>query len=312
MPYITPAKTLLATIPGRPPLYKSASTNFSTSHERCNSAPGTDWRRSPFSDALTSRVTGPATPAHVPVERIDFVLPQTTYAYATTSSSPLRQEKRPLTPILSPTLVKPTLKVDTNHLPPNDEEDMPPIPPPKSPSLLRKYSPGLNTPAMTVRSLPSSYMRQPNSAPASEGRRSPNFNNLPISSPHRIMASPAERITSPIVSTTSELSRVSHGRNMSEASVIDRGRPFKRPQHQRSRTCSEANKDDAAETWSLPQGIRVSEASMRLADDEKATLHKQSVDQAENFAILCRKDVSTLSRVSWFPFRLGSGSTDML
>jgi hypothetical protein len=43
--------------------------------------------------------------------------------------------------------------------------------------------------------------------------------------------------------------------------------------------------------------MRVSEASRRMSDADKSLLHKQAYDQANNFEVLNRRDVSSLSRV---------------
>jgi hypothetical protein len=81
---------------------------------------------------------------------------------------------------------------------------------------------------------------------------------------------------------------------------MERGRPSRRnSRRQRSRTLSETNNAEAAtpDPWQLPQGMRVSEASRRMSDADKSLLHKQAYDQANNFEVLNRRDVSSLSRV---------------
>lgn len=54
------------------------------------------------------------------------------------------------------------------------------------------------------------------------------------------------------------------------------------------------------DSWKLPQGMRVSEASRRISDADKKLLHKQAYDQAGNFEVLNKRDVASLSRVSGF------------
>lgn len=89
---------------------------------------------------------------------------------------------------------------------------------------------------------------------------------------------------------------------MSDASVMDRGRPIRRSnsKKQRSRTNSEATDAtaQAADTWKLPRGMRAAEANMHMHDIEKETLRKQAHDQAEKFEVLNKRDVASTSRVS--------------
>lgn len=62
---------------------------------------------------------------------------------------------------------------------------------------------------------------------------------------------------------------------------------------------SETNGPEAIpDSWKLPQGMRVSEASRRISDADKRLLHKQAYDQAGNFEVLNKRDVASLSRVS--------------
>lgn len=69
---------------------------------------------------------------------------------------------------------------------------------------------------------------------------------------------------------------------------------------ERSRTVSETNNIEAVvpDTWKLPHGMRVPEASRRMSDADKKLLHKQAYDQAGNFEVLNKRDVTSLSRVS--------------
>jgi hypothetical protein len=52
------------------------------------------------------------------------------------------------------------------------------------------------------------------------------------------------------------------------------------------------------DTWTLPKGMRVAEASLRMLEADKEILHKQAYDQAEKFEVLKKRDVASLSRVS--------------
>jgi len=69
---------------------------------------------------------------------------------------------------------------------------------------------------------------------------------------------------------------------------------------QRSRTSSEANNPETPvqDNWHLPVGMRVAEASMRMADADKRLLHKQAAEQATKFEVLNKHNVSSMSRVS--------------
>ena len=80
---------------------------------------------------------------------------------------------------------------------------------------------------------------------------------------------------------------------------MDRGRPKRRnSKKERSRTMSESDGPEAvADSWKLPQGMRVPEASRRISDADQKLLHKQAYDQAGNFEVLNKRDVASLSRV---------------
>lgn len=81
---------------------------------------------------------------------------------------------------------------------------------------------------------------------------------------------------------------------------MERGRPARRnSKRQRSRTLSETNNAEtsAPDTWQLPHGMRVPEATRRMSDADKTLLHKQAYDQAGNFEVLNKRDVASLSRV---------------
>lgn len=91
-----------------------------------------------------------------------------------------------------------------------------------------------------------------------------------------------------------------HNRNMSESSVMERGRPKRRnSMRERSQTVSEANSVETIppDAWKLPNGMRVSEASRRMSIADQKLLHKQAYEQAGNFEVLNKRDVASLSRV---------------
>ncbi|KAF2200515.1 hypothetical protein GQ43DRAFT_70023 [Delitschia confertaspora ATCC 74209] len=286
------------TIPGRPPLRKTSSDQFG--HERSSSAPGTGWRTGPFGDALIACVTGPS-----------YLQPEQAGSPLATSETPKPETAtslgtgKPLSPILSPSNPKPALKLDTStsFLETIDLDlDLPPEVPPKSPSQrkgspapklnLKASKPQLITPASATSATPVS---------AVETRRSPNVTlaALPMLFPATftstsLPSSAVERRGSPKTQRRDPLS--AHGRNMSDTSIMDRGRPTRRSsKRQRSRTCSDANTPES-DSWKLPTGMRATDASKFLNVVDKKQLHKQALDQAEKFEVLNKRDVASMSR----------------
>ena len=210
---------------------------------------------------------------------------------------------RPLSPILSPG-AKPSLKLNTV------DSALPPEVPPKSPAIERKGSPApLQLSSKSSRTL----LATPASASsggvtplgASDVRRSPKTGAL-LPTPSSV-ASNFFRAASPRNSPRAEkqdpagAQASTHSRNMSESSIMDRGRPMQRAtKRSHSRTCSESvgPAGQAADNWTLPRGMRVSEASRRMSDADQQTLHKQAHEQAGNFEVLNKGDVASMSRVS--------------
>lgn len=292
---------MIATIPGRPPLRKLSYEAFG--HERSCSAPGTNWRAGPFGDALMACVTGPS-----PIQQQnDFLF----------SPESLNVPSKPLSPILSPGAspnnnTKPSLKLETSNVAEELELELPPQVPPKSPSLERKGSPAplvlnpksskpqLMTPAsMTsgrVTPLSAVDRRSPNGSVALPTPPSTFTNPFYAASPSSARNSPRAEKKDPIATQLSM-----HNRNQSESSIMDRGRPTRRSsKRQRSRTLSEAANSEStapSDTWTLPNGMRVPEATRRMSDADKKLLHKQAYDQAGNFEVLNKRDVASLSRV---------------
>ncbi|CAE7023944.1 Uds1 domain containing protein [Pyrenophora teres f. teres] len=280
------------TIPGRPPLRKQSYDAFG--HERSTSAPGSNWRTGPFGDAMMVCVTGPsASSSHA--------------NNGPPSSDMISGTGRPLSPILSPGATpRPLLKLETGNI--EEEPELPPQVPPKSPAVERKASPAplvlhsralkpqLTTPASTTPGAPFS---------ASDLRRSPN-GSVPLPTPPSAFTnpfyatSPASARNSPRTERKDPMATQSssHNRNMSESSIMERGRPKRRnSKRERSRTVSEADgPEPTPDPWKLPQGMRVPEASRRMSDGDKKLLHKQAYDQAGNFEVLNKRDVASLSR----------------
>ncbi|KAF2256964.1 hypothetical protein BU26DRAFT_536901 [Trematosphaeria pertusa] len=296
------------TIPGRPPLHAKASTE-AFGHERSSSAPGTSWRTGPFGDALMSCVTGPS-----PVPTEQTTPPATAETPNINKLEVPSALGKPLSPILSPGVnAKPALKVDTNSI--LEGIELPPDVPPKSPLTERKPSPSplklhsksSKTQLMTPASITTPSGTSPSSAV--DSRRSPNM-GLPLPTPLSAISNPfsagspssaVERRGSPRIERRDPIATAatSHNRNMSESSVMDRGRPVRRSsKRQRSQTCSEAPSSDALpqDNWRLPRGMPVAEASLRMPEADKEVLHKQAYEQAEKFEVLNKRDVSSLSR----------------
>ncbi|CAN9441793.1 unnamed protein product [Alternaria alternata] len=248
----------------------------------------------PFGDAMMACVTGPS---HVPAQIIN----------APPSSDLPNASGRPLSPILSPGATpRPYLKVQTASM---DEETRPQVPP-KSPAVERKTSPApliLNSKTsrsqMTTPASTTSGGNTPLSA--MDLRRSPN-GSIPLPTPPSTFtnpfyaSSPASNRGSPRTERRDPIATQSlaHNRNMSESSIMERGRPKRRnSKRERSRTVSEADGAEAIpDSWKLPEGMRVSEAARRMSDADKKLLHKQAYDQAGNFEVLHKRDVASLSR----------------
>lgn len=286
-----------ATIPGRPPLRKHSYEAFG--HERSCSAPGTNWRSGPFGDAMMVCVTGPSSV-------------QTQQTTTPLSSDILNTTGKPLSPILSPSATpRPLLKLETENI--EEEPELPPQVPPKSPAGDRKGSPAplvLNSKASKPQLTTPASTHSGGATPLSamDLRRSPN-GSIPLPTPPSAFtnpfyaSSPASNRGSPRTERRDPISSQNsiHNRNVSESSIMDRGRPKRRnSKKERSRTMSESDGPETiADSWKLPQGMRVPEASRRISDADQKLLHKQAYDQAGNFEVLNKRDVASLSRVSF-------------
>jgi hypothetical protein len=183
--------------------------------------------------------------------------------------------------------------------------------PPKSPVVERNGSPGplvLNLKSSKTQLLTPASMHSGGFTPisASDSRRSPNgiyplptppttFTNPFSASPASSRGSPRIERRDPVVAHVMS----SHNRNMSESSIMERGRPALREiKRSKTRAMSESTGGSPApDNWQLPQGMRVPEASRRMSDVDKKLLHKQACDQAGNFEVLNKRDVASMSRV---------------
>ncbi|KAF2446821.1 hypothetical protein P171DRAFT_239835 [Karstenula rhodostoma CBS 690.94] len=290
------------TIPGRPPLRKASTDVFG--HERSSSAPGAKWRAGPFGDALMSCVTGPS-PAQQEEHTFFFSSPE-----QPNRSEPSGNFGKPLSPILSPGVTsKPTLKVDTDVI--EEDVESPPEVPPKSPAAGRRGSPNplkLSTKTSRSQLTTPATATSGGMAPMSafENRRSPNVNG-PLPTPLSAISNPFNAGSpgggfdyrgSPKIERRDPFApHNKHNRNLSESSVMDRGRPVRRTsKRSRSRTASEANEEPAPDNWQLPKGMRVAEASRRMHEAEQETLYKQASEQAKKFEVMNKRDVASMSR----------------
>lgn len=99
---------------------------------------------------------------------------------------------------------------------------------------------------------------------------------------------------------------VGHRRERSDASIMDRGRPKKRPDGSPitiRRTASKQLRDQKAfET--LPHGVKALNAGTKFNESEIDAIKRQAVGQAAKFEVLGFKDVEALSRVSFLIFYL--------
>ncbi|EKG20998.1 hypothetical protein MPH_01679 [Macrophomina phaseolina MS6] len=268
------------TIPGRPPA-PIQRPPVSPGHERSGSAPATHWRANPFGDAMLSCVTGPA-----------FIAPQQKPISPSSQTSDCSRpdvEKnlpalKPLSPILSPTTTestKPDLKVDTT-LNRNDDHDIPPQVPPKSPSLFKKKS----SPAMRPQVRNDSAMGYANGT-------EPPTNTTPISG--------IPECSSPDTTLQRRDTTRGHIRKRSDQSIMDRGRPVARSRRDRSRqgSTTSSSEKEGADTWKLPKGVLLSRAPAVYAPAEREKLRTKAVQQVDRFEVLSSRDVTALSKVSF-------------
>lgn len=228
-----------------------------------------------------------------------------------------------LSPILSPGIdIKPKLKLDTTDCDKMDIDETPPEVPPKSPFTERRCSPApsaLRTKSSRTQLMTPSSAQSGGTTPLSalDSHRSP-LGNAPLPTPVSALStsftfgspaiaqesrfSPRTEKRDPMSSCPSQKKELQavHGRNMSESSVMDRGRPVRRSsKRQKTRACSETNNEQAAvDNWKLPSGMRLPEASEALSKADKSLLHKQARDQADKFEVLMKRDVASMSRVS--------------
>jgi hypothetical protein len=299
---------MLATIPGRPPI-----------HERSISAPGQNsWRQNIFGDTMLSRIAGPALDEKAEITSIErrAESPAPIPLRRRRSGSP-RQPMSPksLAPLVIPSSsLSKSFDVDkqTSTSSHRLSEDSPPSVPPKSARMLPEASPQSRTTTPytpltgSTTNLSSSVSATPVSS--TDGRGSPLSAATTAStrgpSPMAISHARGQSDSS----TFFALSR-GHLRGESDASIMDRGRPKKRPDGSPvtlRRTPSKKLRDQQAFEM-LPRGTKATDAASKFDESEIDVLKKQAIGQAAKFEVLAVKDVEGLSRVrsdypSLFPY----------
>lgn len=303
----------LATIPGRPPL-----------HERSISAPGNSWRQHMFGESMLSCISGPAFDENAEMGILDSENTQGEAngnyqpSHRTNSASPKRQPLSPksLAPLVIPVTSAPQpqrlmRQTSSNRL---RSGSSPPDVPPKSARMKESspysrgspYTPMSSTTTLSLSTAPTSVSNTPLSAlpgsgtttPTScalEGRSSPKPWTGPV-----IVPSPMGHSRGQSETTQRSGYTMGHRRGESEASIMDRGRPKKRPDGspiKRSMSKRSASQEKKA-FESLPKGIRATDAASTLPSSELETLRRQAMGQASRFEVLHAKDVESLSRVS--------------
>lgn len=294
---------ITATIPGRPPL-----------HERSISAPGQKtWQRNVFGDSFTVGISGPALDESAEINSADGMPDSKDVRPRRRSGSPKGPlSPRSLAPLVIPTNMSSAAQRTLNRA--DSPTDAPPNVPPKSARMLEdKISPLSRTPYTplsgstytpltgSTTNLSMTTAATPISA-ATEGRISP------------FPSGPSTRGTSPKGHSRGQsdaggdrpsYSRMGHRRELSEASIMDRGRPKKRADgspiklKQSIKPSQLAAEQKAFET--LPEGIKAIDAQSRLEQTAIDALREQAIGQAAKFEVLNMRDVESLSRVCPLP-----------
>ncbi len=100
-----------------------------------------------------------------------------------------------------------------------------------------------------------------------------------------------------------------HHRGISEASVIDRGRPMKRGDTSLIRSLSKPmlrSPSVGEGSLDIPSGFKATEAPCKVPDEESRYLKKQADEQAEEFKVLPIEQVLKLSKVRTFLEKVGA------
>ncbi|KAF2141357.1 uncharacterized protein K452DRAFT_229100 [Aplosporella prunicola CBS 121167] len=281
------------TIPGRPPIARPV---YETTHERSPSAPvqpGAGWRANPFGDAMTSCITGPA-----PVAAKKPLSPLSQGTEPTQEVELNLPLLRPLSPILSPTTTeKPKLQANTNVPAADDDGDIPPAVPPKSPSLFKK-SPIFRQQARNDSGVACAPINEVPPMPTK-----PVTGNADCSSPEALQKGEIRRIHSRKCSEErpkpTEDKHKGLRKMWSDQSLIDRGRPVARSQrlpHSRKGSSTSSSEKDNGDTWKLPRGLPTTEAATKYPTKDRERLRTKASSQAEKFEVLTSRDVNSLTK----------------
>lgn len=226
---------------------------------------------------------------------------------ATPKQLELSLPKRPLSPKTLAPLIIPTSTAPLPCLAEREStgaETPGPDVPPKSARML-EFSPPIKKSAskqslaaamassVPVPSIPSvikQQSKQPTSAPPEQHPWSATLNFTPY----------AQRAQTPDTAPV-----FGHRRGASEggSTIMDRGRPKKRPdgsssKQMHSAAITESESEERKAFESLPQSFTPATANDSMSSDELKKLKKQAMGQAVRFGVLSSKDVDKLSRVS--------------
>ncbi|KAL1984972.1 hypothetical protein VTN96DRAFT_8528 [Rasamsonia emersonii] len=205
------------------------------------------------------------------------------------------------------------------------ELEKPPAVPPKSPRMMGR------SPSVSQRGVASKYTSPARKAPSSIDKNStvrnastdtgsPNTTHVatqlrnPLTRPRAATAMdfrPSEGPSSRVhqrsesasaaagsASETSErfLARNTHKKELSETSIMDRGRPTKRRNPSKDRTIKELPSAEYIAAKPLPSGVIPSEAASVFSIADLERLQDQARGQAEKFEVLKYRDVKALSQ----------------
>jgi hypothetical protein len=294
------------TIPGRPPLHEKT-------HERSASAPGSNTSRGNISgDNKLAYNAGLVIEEGLETASTTYRLEPTVASRRRPASLKVPMSPRTLAPLVIPCCTDPaSQRVAAKEQPLKNDSptDAPPVVPPKSARMLEdKFSPQTRTPftplssstytpqSTTTTNLSISSTATPLSA--SDGRGSP----FPVISNRGPSPMGHLRGQSDSAGERAVTSSMGHRREQSENSIMDRGRPKRRPEGspitpKRSLSKrSQLAEQKAFET--LPEGFKAADVPAKMGPIEIDTLKQQALGQAAKFEVLGVRDVESLSRVS--------------
>ncbi|KFY23586.1 hypothetical protein V493_05768 [Pseudogymnoascus sp. VKM F-4281 (FW-2241)] len=302
------------TIPGRFPI-----------HERSISAPGEpSWRQNVFGESLFSGIEEPV--VDIEQRRVSRIQLQRRNSASPSSKMHSRLANR-LAPLIIPNNMNGSPERDTfprrvlNRLSEQSSaSDTPPEVPPKSARMLPEASPQSGLASSLPSAVPTVTPFTPfdplsdfsastaslvplklapgisTSSPNGHGRSSPapaSKGSLATRKP-----SPNPRNHTRGLSESSSfavVTRPGHRRTESEASIMDRGRPKKRPDGSSIKSATTKENEQRA-FMTLPTGVKASDASSKFSPQDIEALRQQAQGQAAQFEVLASKDVGELSR----------------